>query len=124
MEHNFTKLRIWQLAHELTLKIYEASSHFPKEETFGLTSQLRRAAVSIELNNAEGESRYYQAEKFRFFVMARGSISEVINCLLIAKDLDYKLEKNSYNNLLEEYTSLIKQTNSLINHQRKIKSNG
>lgn len=69
---DFTKLEIWVKAHELTLKVYKLTVKLPKSEMFGLTSQLRRAAVSTESLIAEGESRYTTPDKLKFFIDARG----------------------------------------------------
>ena len=67
---DFRKLEIWQKAHELTLKIYHSTSKLPKSEQFGLVSQIRRAAVSVESNIAEGDSRYSKKDKIQFFVIS------------------------------------------------------
>ncbi|OGD95126.1 four helix bundle protein, partial [Candidatus Curtissbacteria bacterium RIFCSPLOWO2_01_FULL_37_9] len=75
---DFRKLEIWQRAHKLTLEVYKLSKKLPKEELYGLTSQVTRAAVSVESNIAEGESRYTDPAKIRFFIDARASVSEVI----------------------------------------------
>ena len=69
--------------------IYQITKNFPKEEMYGVTSQLRRAPSSITANIAEGFSRYHFKDKVRFYYQARGSVSEVQNFLLLAKDLRY-----------------------------------
>jgi four helix bundle protein len=86
---DFKKLRVWQSAHELTLGIYRSSKTFPKEETYGLTSQLRRAASSVGANIAEGCGRRSDGEMRRFLQIARGSANELEYHLLLARDLDY-----------------------------------
>jgi four helix bundle protein len=86
---DFRKLEVWQRSHALTLKVYELTRSFPADEKFGLTSQLRRAAVSVELNLAEGSSRGSDADFRRFVQMALGSASEVECQLLLAKDLGF-----------------------------------
>ncbi|WP_224998686.1 four helix bundle protein [Cesiribacter sp. SM1] len=86
---NFQQLAVWQKSHELTLKIYKISQSFPKEELFGLTSQIRRAAMSIPTNIAEGSGRDSDAEMKRFLVISSGSCSEVEYQTLLAKDLGY-----------------------------------
>lgn len=116
----FTKLRIWQKAHELTLKIYKITAKFPAEEKYGLVSQLRRAAVSVELCIAEGHGRYYYAETVRFLLDAKGSIFEVQDGLLIAKDLKYP-EHETYDQVIEDYLNLTKQINRYIAYKRKLK---
>ena len=85
----FTDLLAWQEAHKLVLLVYSATRTFPKEELFGLTSQMRRAAVSITSNIAEGFGRQGYREKVQFFYMAHGSLTELKNQLFIARDLKY-----------------------------------
>lgn len=113
----FKKLKIWQKAHELTLKVYMITDKLPKSELFGLVSQLRRAAVSVESNIAEGEDRYTTADKNKFFVDARASCSEVRTQLLIVADLYKKLTRAALD-LEAEYVILAKQINSLISYRR------
>jgi four helix bundle protein len=84
---NFEDLRVWRLAHELTLAVYRATDSFPKAELFGLTSQIRRATVSIEANLAEGCDRRTDPELHRFVQISMGSASELHCHLLIARDL-------------------------------------
>ena len=86
---HFTKLIAWQKNHELVLLIYKTTKRFPKNEMFGLTSQIRRAASSITANIAEGFGRYYPKDKTRFYYQARGSSSEVQDQMILAKDLKY-----------------------------------
>ena len=114
----FKKLKIWQKAHKLTLKVYMLTDKLPKSELFGLVSQLRRAAVSVESNIAEGEDRYTTADKNRFLVDARASCSEVRTQLLIVADLYKNLSKEALA-LEDEYIILAKQINSLISYRRK-----
>ena len=86
---SFTDLKVWQRAHEFTLLIYKAIANFPGEEKFGLTSQLRRAAVSIESNIAEGRGRGSDKDFCRFISIAMGSCFEVKSQILIARDLNF-----------------------------------
>ena len=86
---SFTDLTTWQEGHRLVLAVYGATKSFPKEEQFGLTSQIRRAAVSITSNIAEGFSRSTLADKSHFYIMAYGSLTELQNQLLIARDVNY-----------------------------------
>ena len=83
---SFTKVRAWQEGHKLVLMVYEVTKNFPKEEMFGLVNQLRRAAVSITSNIAEGFSRKTYGEKLQFYCIALGSLTEVQNQILIAKE--------------------------------------
>jgi len=86
---NFRDLKVWQKADELVLRIYRCSADFPASERFGLTSQLRRAAVSIPANIAEGCVRSSDADFARFLHIALGSASEVDYHLLLARDLKF-----------------------------------
>ncbi len=87
--NNFYDLDAWKKGHSFLLEIYKITKSFPKDELYGLTSQIRRAAVSITNNIAEGFSRYHYKEKANFYYNARGSSSEVQNLLIIAKDVGY-----------------------------------
>ncbi len=80
---------VWQKAHQLVLTLYRISERFPKHEIYGLTSQLRRAAVSIPANIAEGFKKRTKADKARFFNIAQGSIEECRYYLILIKDLNY-----------------------------------
>lgn len=96
MYQDTSKLLFWQKAHELVLKVYEITNEFPKSETFGLTSQIRRAAVSVPSNIVEGRARGYDAELKRFLLISRGSLEEVKYQLLLSKDLGY-ITNEKYN---------------------------
>ncbi|HMU61304.1 MAG TPA: four helix bundle protein [Gemmatimonadales bacterium] len=85
----FEALKAWQAAHALALAIYRATSHWPREERFGLSSQARRAAVSVSANIAEGSAKRGNREFRRFLDMALGSLAEVQVYLLMAKELGY-----------------------------------
>lgn len=89
MYEDTSKLIVWQKAHELVLKIYEVTKNFPKDEQFGLTSQIRRAAVSIPSNIVEGKARGSNKDYNRFLMIARGSLEEVKYQMLLARDLKY-----------------------------------
>lgn len=90
---SFRELVVWQRSVELTLTVYELTKAFPKEELFGLSSQLRRAAVSIPSNIAEGQGRQSRGEFLQFLGVARGSMFEVQTQLLIARRLGYAAEE-------------------------------
>lgn len=85
---DFKDLKVWEKAHMLTLQVYEVTRSFPKEEIYGLTSQLRRAAASIAANIVEGCGRRSDGEFTRFLQIARGSASELEYHLLLAHDLN------------------------------------
>jgi four helix bundle protein len=99
---DFHELKVWQKAHQLALAVYRFTASFPREELYGLTSQLRRSSSSIPANLAEGCGRNGDAEFARFCSIAAGSASELEYHLLLAKDLE--LMK------LEEYEELVQRT--------------
>lgn len=86
---NFGDLVVWQKAHQFVLDIYRLTRTFPNDEKFGLTSQLRRAAVSVPANIAEGFPKRGILDKTRFFNIAQGSLEEVHYYLILSKDLGY-----------------------------------
>jgi len=106
---SFKELIVWQKAHQWVLEIYHFADFFPGKEQFGLTSQLRRAAISIPANIAEGFKKKGNPDKARFYNIAQGSIEECWYYLILAKDLGYgdtrTLEKNleEISRLLEAY---------------------
>ena len=91
---SFRDLRVWQKGHQLTLQVYEVTATFPKDERFGLTSQLRRACASICANLAEGACRISDKDFARFVDIALGSASEVEYFLLLSRDLKYVTESD------------------------------
>lgn len=107
---DFYNLDSWQKAHELVLKVYLKTKYFPKEELYGITSQIRRAAFSISANIAEGFNRYHYNDKVRFYHNARGSVSEVQNFLFLSKELLFLNELD-----FKELFDLCEQVNKLIN---------
>ena len=86
---NFQQLVVWQKAHQLVLTVYQVTETFPKHELFALTSQLRRAAVSIPANIAEGFRKRGPKDKLRFFNTAEGSLEEVQYYFILSQDLGY-----------------------------------
>lgn len=104
---NFMQLEFWRRGHQLTLKIYKATQNFPREEMFGLTSQMRRAAMSIPSNIAEGCGRETNAELKRFLMIAAGSVSELQYQILLCKDLSH-IREELYNELNEEIIAIRK----------------
>lgn len=91
---DYKKYNVWELGHEVTLEIYKLTNTFPKDENFGLTSQMRRASSSIPANIAEGCGRESDAEFKRFLIISQGSASELEYFTILAKDLEYILEKD------------------------------
>ncbi len=104
---SYKKLLIWQRARLLVRKIYELAKQFPKEETYGLTSQIKRAAISIPSNIAEGSQRTSDKEFSNFILIARGSLAELETQCILAIDLKFVTEKQA-NPLLEEMEEISK----------------
>ena len=104
---DFRQLKVWQKAHELTLAVYQLTTTFPREERYGLSSQLRRAGSSIAANLAEGCGRNGDAELARFCSMAMGSASELEYHLLLGRDL--KLIKGKDYEALHQRTTELKR---------------
>jgi four helix bundle protein len=98
---SFTDLYAWQEGHKLVLMVYEITKKFPKEELFSLTNQMRRAAVSVTSNIAEGFSRNTLKDKRQFYVTAQGSLTELQNQLIIAKDIGY-LNKEKFDEIFKQ----------------------
>lgn len=111
--YSFTDLIAWQKAHILVLEIYKITKQFPKEELFALVGQMRRAAVSITSNIAEGFTRRHKAEKIHFYSIAHGSLTEIQNQLLIANDVEY-IGQEEFELLTEKTTEVHKLLTSLI----------
>ena len=86
---SFTEMPVWQKAHRLVLEVYRLTAFFPKEEMYGLTSQVRRAALSVSGNIAEAFGRFHYLDKNRFYLNARGSLEETKNYLIVSRDLAY-----------------------------------
>ncbi len=110
---SFTDLFAWKEGHKLVLEIYKETKNWPKEEQFGLISQIRRAVVSITSNIAEGFSRNSWKDKSQFYSVSLGSVTEVQNQLLIAKDLLYT-PKDSFAVMAELTITVNKLVNGLI----------
>lgn len=89
MARDYKKIRAWMAAKKLVLEVYKITKQFPKEEIYGLTSQLRRAAVSIMANIAEGSSRQHKKDYLNFLYIAKGSHAETESLLDLSKDLGY-----------------------------------
>ncbi|MFC2124062.1 four helix bundle protein [Bacteroidota bacterium] len=114
MLQSFKQLKTWRAAHNLVLSIYSNTKSFPKEEKFGLISQIRRAAVSIPANIAEGRSRYGIKEFLRFLYISRGSLEEVKYLLILSKDLGF-LANDSYSQLEDQTDETGRLLNAMIN---------
>jgi len=97
----FTDLNVWKEGHKLVVMTYKITKDFPREETYSLVDQMRRAAASITANIAEGFGRQTYKEKVQFYYLAKGSLSELKNFILIAKDVQYLTEKH-FQELVEQ----------------------
>jgi four helix bundle protein len=116
---DFRTLKVWEKSHKLVLVVYEATQSFPKNELYGVTSQIQRAAVSVPTNIAEGCGKDSDAELGRYFKIAMGSSSELEYLLLLAHDLGY-LTDASYNHLQTKLVEVRKMLNAFI---QKLKAN-
>ena len=111
---SFRDLIFWQKAHQLVLDIYKTTKGFPKEETYGLTSQIRRSASSVAANIAEGFKKKGNADKLRYYNISQGSLSETEYHLILAHDLNYgemlqlKDQAEEVSKLLESYMDAIR----------------
>jgi len=104
---DFKKLKVWEKAHFLTLRVYRVTKDFPSDERFGLTSQLRRASASIPTNIAEGCGRNGEREFLNFMGIAAGSASEVEYQLILARDLNY-INPETYKELIGQVIEIKK----------------
>jgi four helix bundle protein len=110
---DFRELQVWQRAHQLTLAVYRVTTDFPRDELYGLTSQLRRSASSIAANLAEGCCRSGDAEFGRFCAIAMGSASELDYHLLLAKDLKL-IHTKQYQDLARQTTEVKRMLSGLL----------
>ena len=109
---DFRDLKVWEKAHEVALACYEVSKGFPREEVFGLTSQIRRAGTSVPANIAEGCGRRGNAGLHRFLQMAMGSASELEYHLLLSRDLGY-LNPDRHNQVHQKVEEVKRMLESL-----------
>lgn len=115
----FEDMQVWQMGKDLTLKVYEVTCKFPKEEIYGLTSQVRRAALSVPANVAEGFGRFHFLDKAKFYLNARGSLYELKSHLLIAKELGFIIM--GIDDILKTIDTLSLKLNNLIEKTRDLK---
>lgn len=108
---DFTALIVWQKAHQFVLETYSLTSRFPKEERFGITSQIRKASVSIAANIAEGYRKRGLRDKVRFLNIAQGSLSECKYYLILIRDLNY--------GSIEKIASHLEEVSRLLNSYRR-----
>ncbi len=111
--YSFEKLGVWQISRRLTVRIYEITKTFPADERFGLVSQMRRAAISVASNIAEGSTRTSVKDQAHFYQLSFGSLVELLNQLIIAKDLLF-IEETLYH----DTRLLVEETGNKINALR------
>jgi four helix bundle protein len=116
----FEELEIWKEAIKFASNVYKVTNTFPAEERFGLTRQLRDAAISISLNIAEGSGRYHNKDFVRFLQIAIGSLYEVVSGLFIAKNEEYISDKD-FKNAYSEAEKIAKMINAFISYLRRNK---
>lgn len=115
---SYTELEVWIKARELVNAVYEITKKIPKEETFGITSQIRRSSISIPSNIAEGCGRSSTKETIHFLFIARGSLYELETQLYLANDQNY-ITKEELNTILEQVVTCKKLLNGFINYYKK-----
>jgi len=103
----FEDLVVWKKSHTLALEVYGLTKDFPSEEKFGLVSQMRRAAVSVPANIAEGFKRRGTKDKINFYNISQGSLSELQYYLILVKDLGFKVNLDKMNSLISEVGKML-----------------
>ena len=116
--YSFEKLEVWKEAKDFTKEIYKVTAKFPENEKFGLTSQMKRSAVSICSNIAEGSARKTNKDKAHFTTISFGSAVEILNQLILALELGF-LTQDVYQDLRKQLESITNKLNSLRNYQSK-----
>lgn len=112
---NFEKLTVWQKSKTLAVEVYRSTRGFPKEEMFGMTSQMRRAAISISSNLAEGTGRRTDPELKRFASIALGSTCELNSLLRISRELEY-VSTHDFDRVHSQVTEVSRMLNGFIDH--------
>jgi four helix bundle protein len=120
---DYKKFLVWQKAHQLTLEIYRVTKNFPKEEVYGLTSQMKRAASSIPMNIAEGCGRNTDKDFARFLVISFGSANELEYQVILSTDLGY-LNQEQSTTLLTKLEEVKKMLNGLIKKINNLNAEG
>ncbi len=118
MSTHHENLRVWKKAHELCLEIYALTRKFPRDEAYGLVAQIRRAAAAVATNIAEGGARQSRREFAQFVSIARGSASEVIDLLLLSRNLGY-LDAQAHADLRDHYDHISRMLTNLFRALRK-----
>src|SRR5436309_2425058 len=119
MARDFTKIKAWELADDLAVLVYQVTRHFPREEIYGLTSQLRRAASSVPANIAEGSNRASKKDYFHFLSVASGSLAETRYFIHLSRRLGYtsEAETSQASTLAEETSKMLAGLMSAVQNQ-------
>ncbi len=115
---DFRELRVWQAGHQIALDMYKVTAAFPRAEIYGITSQIRRSAVSISANIAEGSGRHTDPEMRRFLIIAHASATELECLMVLAGDLGYLSDRNRMP-LLRQVQDLRRMLNGFIRRLRR-----
>lgn len=118
MLKNYKELKVWQKAYKLCLEVYRVSSGFPKDERFGLTSQIRKSAVSVPSNIAEGYGRKTKPDYIKFLYIAYGSICELETQIMLSGDLNY-IDKAFFNETMKATNEVERMLKALMNSLEK-----
>ena len=123
---SFTEMPVWQKTHEMVVNVYKLTALFPEDEVYGLTSQIKRSALSVSGNIAEAFGRIHYLDKNKFYLNARGSLEETKNYLIISQDLGYT-KKEAFRQLMDNINGINEELNTLIKtlrtrHQQKSQS--
>jgi four helix bundle protein len=114
---SFVEMPLWQKAHKLVLDIYGLSASFPKEEVYGLTSQMRRSALSVSGNIAEAFGRFHYLDKNNFYFNARGSLEETRNYLIVSQALGYTTPE-AFRTVMDNIDAISEELNTLVKSLR------
>lgn len=120
---DFTDILVWQEGHKLVIEVYRLTKEFPKEEAYSLTNQMRRAATSVTANISEGYGRHSYKERLQYYYLSQGSLTELKNHILIARDVGY-LNKGYFDELMFQANithqllqGFIRKTKEFIKHK-------
>jgi len=115
---SFEDLEVWRRSHIIVVQLYRITQNYPRDELYGITSQIRRAAISVPNNIAEGAGRYSTKDFIRFLIQARGSLNELSYLIMLSKDLNF-INIDDQKPILKEINEIGKMLNAMINSLRK-----
>ncbi|MBC8333359.1 MAG: four helix bundle protein [Anaerolineae bacterium] len=116
---SFRDLKVWQKAHQLVLDVYQMTKNFPTDERYGLVSQMRRAAVSVPANIAEGFKRKGKGEKVRFYNIGEASLEELKYFFILSKDLEYISDNRQFMEEAEIISKMLYRLIEAVNNSRR-----